>query len=163
MSGRPRIHPAIRFMEYVLKTDSCWEWIGQKDKNGYGRFSYETKKQWSHRVSYRLHKGEIPEGLFVCHSCDNPPCVNPDHLWLGTNSENLRDMRKKGRAKYNMNIGNLGRLSRFNLKLTDSQFQEVLQMVKNGVTQREIAEKFGVVHQTISRRLIEFREKTLKT
>lgn len=72
---------------------SCWEWIAAQ-KDGYGRFG---SSGYAHRYSYELHKGKIPQGLFVCHHCDNPSCVNPDHLFLGTNEDNVRDMFQKNR------------------------------------------------------------------
>jgi hypothetical protein len=91
-------------MDFVKKEPSgCWAWIGSKNIYGYGRFkkSLGTRDKFimvaAHRYSYEMHKGEIPNGLFVCPSCDNPPCVNPDHLWLGTPADNTHDMIAKGR------------------------------------------------------------------
>lgn len=85
-----------RFLVKVRKTDACWVWEGSQASNGYGSFSIK-KSIRAHRLSWMLYRGDIPAGLFVCHKCDNPPCVNPAHLWLGTNQENVIDSVKKGR------------------------------------------------------------------
>ena len=76
--------------------DSCWEWKGRRDRNGYGWFRFEGRDIGAHVASYRIYRGDAGK-LFVCHVCDNPPCCNPAHLWLGTLQENLRDMVVKGR------------------------------------------------------------------
>ena len=76
--------------------DGCWIWTGTGRGNGYGYAYYEGKDHNTHRLSWQLTKGAIPKGLFVCHACDVPKCVNPDHLWLGTSGENLRDASRKG-------------------------------------------------------------------
>lgn len=86
-----------RFMNYVEKTESCWLWNGTKDKKGYGQTNIASKKISAHRLSYILFKGSIEEDKFICHSCDNPSCVNPDHLWIGTHKDNMKDMHDKGR------------------------------------------------------------------
>jgi hypothetical protein len=86
-----------RFFQKVNKTDSCWLWTGALNSKGYGSMGFEGKTTSTHRLSYLWFKGEIPEGMFVCHTCDVPSCVNPEHLFLDTNSGNMKDMFKKGR------------------------------------------------------------------
>lgn len=91
-----------RFLQNISVNSSngCWEWTAGREKTGYGFFTVRSRKFRAHRFSYEMHKGEIPEGLLVCHSCDNPSCVNPDHLWVGTQKDNMEDKVRKGRSSF---------------------------------------------------------------
>src|SRR3954467_3950831 len=102
----PRFQPiAARFQrKFVVNQQTrCWEWTSTKIKYGYGRMNIGGRKfKWilAHRLSWELHFGEIPDGTLVCHRCDNPCCVNPNHLFLGTHMDNCQDKIRKGRARY---------------------------------------------------------------
>lgn len=135
----------IRFLEKVQKTEKCWFWTGFKNKNGYGYFSIPTGVQGgisakAHRVSFELFKGPIPKGLYVCHKCDNPSCVNPDHLFVGTNQENIQDSINKNRHKVPSLAGeNHGRAI---LKAAD--IEKIRALAETGLSQREMGIKFNI-------------------
>lgn len=88
------------FWSRVNKSIKCWEWIGHRDSKGYGKFHFKNKPESAHRVSFLIHNGIIPKGLYVLHKCDNRACVKPDHLYLGTQTDNMRDMYAKGRGPH---------------------------------------------------------------
>lgn len=91
------LHPEIKFWKYVNKTESCWFWTGGRTVWGYGQTNSLGQKNTSHRLSWEIHNGPIPEGLCVLHKCDVPLCVRPDHLFLGTSLDNARDCVEKRR------------------------------------------------------------------
>ena len=129
-----------RFWDKVDKSGDCWEWIAGKNDNGYGRFHLNKKARSAHRVAWELTNGPIPDdgsyhGTCVCHRCDNPGCVNPDHLFLGNHADNLSDMAKKGRQ------ANLKGQQNGRSVLTEEDVRRIRQL---DVPQRKIARCFGV-------------------
>lgn len=97
-----------RFFKKIDKTKTCWLWTaGLRGKSGYGAFKLNGKVIDAHRVSYEIHKGEIPKGMYVCHTCDNRKCVNPEHLFLGTAKDNHQNAVDKGRVIFGWNTEKL--------------------------------------------------------
>ena len=94
-----------RFEQFVDRSGDCWVWTGWINHYGYGGFRFRGKSRGAHRVAYELAHGPFDEKLHVLHRCDNPPCVRPDHLWLGTQADNMADMKRKGRAHKQMPPG----------------------------------------------------------
>lgn len=102
-----------RFWSKVNKTEGgCWEWTGSLQTQGYGNIEIKGKRLLPHRIAYVLHKGEIPQGLSVCHHCDNPKCCNPEHLFLGTAADNMNDASQKGRMAYQKGTWDVGSVHR---------------------------------------------------
>lgn len=145
MPGRRRSDPASRFWPKVEKGAGCWEWRGYRVATGYGQFYMDGGPVFAHRVAFMLAKGPIPEGMDVCHSCDNPSCVNPAHLWVGTRSENMRDCVAKGRLALNAPRGEKSPSAR----LTEREVAAIRSM-EGSMTQREIGARFGVAQCTVS-------------
>lgn len=132
-----------RFWNKVKEGPGCWEWQGYKFSNGYGGIkSHQGKRMLlAHRVSYAIAYGEIPEGKLVCHKCDNTKCVRPDHLFLGTQADNLLDMRRKGRSGDRRVYGE----KNGSAKLTSNQVLEIRKRyLAGGITQKALAGEYGV-------------------
>ncbi len=127
----------------IVEPGGCWVWMGATDRDGYGRLQTGSRASGNrlvlraHRVSYEIAFGSIPNGLCVLHRCDNPPCVNPEHLFLGTNADNSADMVRKGRAS------KLRGENHHSTKITDLQVAEI-RSLNETLTHREIATRFGI-------------------
>ncbi|MFZ3166395.1 MAG: HNH endonuclease [Candidatus Methanoperedens sp.] len=128
----------------IKSKSECWNWKGYTTPDGYGEMRINYLRYRTHRLVYELTYGSIPNNMLVCHKCDNPSCCNPDHLWLGTIQQNIKDMDNKGRRKISY-----GEKSPTH-KLTSSQVKEIrrLYTTKN-YTQRDLAKNFGVCQTTI--------------
>jgi hypothetical protein len=144
-----------RFDRHVVRTEGCWKWTGAKMPNGYGKFGMPKgtshRKPWmaklAHRIAYEIANGEIPEGLQVLHHCDNPACVKPAHLFVGTQKENIADMYSKGRESGCGVRGESNPSARFEAK--DAALMRLL--ADCGVKQHRLIPLFGVTRSTVSR------------
>lgn len=137
--------PSRPFMDFVSPepNSGCWLWTGGLISTGYGKMRHKGKMQRAHRVSYELHRGPIPTGMKVCHRCDVPTCVNPDHLFLGTDMDNAQDREAKGRG--NQPKGERNRWA----KLTAKQVGEIRAKKAEGQTARRIGLEYGISHRTV--------------
>lgn len=138
----------IRFWDRVKKSDGCWEWSGSKDNKGYGILSsYKGGASIkAHRLSYEMANGEIPSGMVIRHKCDNPTCVNPSHLEIGTQKDNVRDMVARGRMnkKSLENLDHSRALSKEQVKEIESLKFVAANGRGQGVMVKDIAKKYGV-------------------
>lgn len=137
MKGTPTKKILNRFLNKVDNHDQCndcWIWTGAKNQKRYGFFKVGSKNQSAHRASWWLFNDDIPDNLQVCHSCDNPSCVNPEHLWLGSNDDNQRDKAKKGRA---------------DKKLSNEDAAKIKNLINKNVFDTSIAMEFSVSRELI--------------
>lgn len=132
-----------RFWSKVSKSEGCWKWQGAFRSDGYGKINKEGKSHSAHRISWEITNGPIPEGLWVLHKCDNPPCVNPKHLFLGTAADNMADKMAKGRDRYVPHIGE----DNPRCKLTVEKVKEIR---ASDMTCNQLSELYGVTDGTIS-------------
>jgi hypothetical protein len=139
-------HATRRFFRSVEKNaNGCWEWRGEINKqNGYGHFYLAGRKIGAHRAAFRLLVGPFDESLFVCHHCDNPPCVRPDHLFLGTQKDNLQDASRKGRTKGPHFIGSLNHSA----KLSQDDVDEIRLRLSSGEMMKVVAAEHGISRVT---------------
>jgi hypothetical protein len=134
-----------RFWRYVDKgaPDECWEWTGSL-RNGYGQLNVQRYPFKAHRLSFFIANGWEPPA--VCHACDNPPCVNPDHLFGGTQAQNMADAAPKGRARNGTLPGQLNHQA----KLTDELVREARRLNAAGVSLHQLARRYAVDRKTIT-------------
>lgn len=139
-----------RFWDKVLVKgrDECWVWTASKFQSGYGYFRFQGKSRHASRVSWILKTNKEPEkGVFVCHKCDNRACVNPDHLFLGTAKDNMKDCVGKGRNFFQTNP--FKGMRHANSKLTDQQVLGIRALIKEGNTLASVAGKFNVTRACV--------------
>ena len=162
-----------RFFSRIQKTDNCWNWTGHIEYNGYGSMSIKHKNRSTHRISYEIHFGKIPDGLCVLHKCDNKKCVNPSHLFLGTQLDNVKDRDQKGHTAKGATHGSKTHPERVprgdkngmrthpekvrkgeqvnTVKLTEKQVLKIRKMYRTGkYTQKQLAKIFNVNQTNIS-------------
>jgi hypothetical protein len=129
-----------RFFSRFVKLDNgCWQWRSHTDKDGYGVLPGDRQNTRAHRLSYEIHIGQIPDGLLICHHCDNPGCVNPKHLFAGTSKDNAQDALQKKRNYVGCKNGRS--------KLTEENVKEIFNSILNG---QQLANKFNVTRSTIN-------------
>jgi hypothetical protein len=146
-----------RFWSKVDASGDCWLWTAAKARFGYGYF-YDGKPALAHRVAFARARGPIPAGLCVLHRCDNPPCVNPDHLWLGTRADNNADRDAKGRDRRATGDRNASRKypelyrgeRNGRARLTAANVSAIRARLATGEKQVSLAAEFGVCKQTIN-------------
>lgn len=134
-----------RFWQKVDKTDTCWLWMGSKNRKGYGQFNWRKlgRPMLAHRIAWIMSYGDDPQSKLILHKCDNPACVNPDHLQVGTAAQNSADMVSKGRSSKGEH--------HFHAKLTAADVAEVRRIYAlRNISQRDLAAMYGVSRPTIS-------------
>lgn len=132
-----------RFRQNIKIKNGCWEWQRRLDRDGYGFISFGNVNWRAHRLSHQLFNSEIPKGLNVLHRCDNPRCVNPKHLFIGTQQENMKDKERKGRAPKGPD--------HWLSKLDSVKVREIRGLIESGVYQKDIASKYGIAQITVSK------------
>lgn len=141
----------------------CWEWCGKADGHGYGVFVVMNRQLRAHRYAWEITFGPIPAGLNVCHHCDNPPCIRPEHLFVGTQVDNMQDAKAKGRMSMPPRRTGDAHWSRQrpelrvrgqrhgNSKLTDQQVVELCRLFNAGVPRPTLARQFGISNTHVGR------------
>lgn len=135
----------INFLIKIRRSDGCWEWLGRRQNNKYGSHTFYGRDWLAHRLAYQLLKGDVSPDLDVCHHCDNPICVNPDHLFLGTHLDNMRDMVRKGRLRVPKKWNSP------HAKLTQEQRKAAILMIQEGDSYDNVGKQFNVSPFTIRR------------
>lgn len=124
--------------------ETCWDWIGEITNVGYGRFTFKQKRTGAHRMAWMITHGNIPDGLCVCHTCDNRKCVNPGHMFLGSNAENMADKVAKKRQETGANV------RKKTTKITPEQALEIRARGKTGAKPTALAREYGLSQSFVS-------------
>lgn len=144
----PRIYTsrpaADRFWEKVSKSDGCWEWTGAISQKGYGNFWDGARYVNAHKFSWEFQHGKAPDRMCVCHVCDNPKCVRPDHLFIGSYSDNMQDCSKKGRLNHYFGESSPA------AKLTEAQVLEIRRAHAQGARMSDLARRYGLTQSSIA-------------
>jgi hypothetical protein len=134
--------------------DECWPWLASRRMNGYGQIHFQRKGLLAHRVAWTLTNGPIPDGLCVCHRCDNPACCRPDHLFLATNADNSADMVAKRRQNTTEPFNRARGERSGRAKLSDPEVADLRRLYAEGVGPKILSERFGIsrthVHRIVS-------------
>jgi hypothetical protein len=148
MASIPQTTWQDRFWKFVRKSaDGCWEWQGARNTYGYGAFTFDKRSHGAHRLMYQLERGPIPNGMLVCHTCDNRACVNPDHLYVGTHRDNSIDMVARCRSVR-------GEATALH-KLTERIVRDMRRRYFSGqATQVQLAAEYGIHNRTVQRAII---------
>ena len=148
------IDPRLFWIQAAPDDSGCWNWTGSFDGKGYGRIRGYGRKGHdlrAHRAAYEMVNGPIPAGNYVCHHCDNPRCVRPDHLFAGTQLDNMRDMAAKGRQAFQRHPGGAPRGTRNgSAKLTEADVRAIRRERQEGASLVALGLRYGVNHTTIS-------------
>lgn len=137
----------VKFWAGVQKGPGCWEWTKARMPFGYGQINDRGKVLYAHRVSWEIHNGPIPKGLHVCHHCDNPPCVRPDHLFLGTARDNINDALHKGRMDLHGIVSHIGAAHPAAI-LSETKVRAI--RARHDEPHKDLAAEFGVSRPTIT-------------
>lgn len=132
------------FENNVIKGPGCWDFNGKTRTDGYAALEYKGRRMLVHRASWLIHYGVIPDGIFVLHKCDNRKCSNPDHLFLGTQKDNIFDMVSKGRNRY------VSGEKIVQSKLKTEQVIKIKKLLAQNISNKKIAESFNINHCTVS-------------
>lgn len=152
---RDDVELATRFWIKVASVDpsACWPWTAGRNRLGYGKFGIEGRAHYAHRIAWELTHGPIPDGLRALHRCDNPPCCNPAHLFLGTQGENIQDMHDKGRHRpkvvHPIPPGHARGEACHSAKLTAPDVLSIRQAASEGTDFPTLAARYGVTKQSI--------------